>query len=513
MDHLRSRRSRALAVPVGLALTAALGFLPGATATAATDQGVSAAPEAAAQEGPKLSYVVNTATDKGTFGKVKKAVKRSGATVVNAHPRIGVIVAHSTDPDFADTMRTVEGVQSAGATRTAPLRAAATTEVGRPEKVREPGASLRAAAAADGLEPLESLQWDIPAIKADRAAEVNPGSRDVTVAVIDTGVDDTHPDLAPNFSAGQSANCVGGVADTSEGAWRPYTADDYHGTHVAGSIAAARNDIGVAGVAPNVKVSSIKVSEPTTSLFYAEAVVCAFVFAAENGVEVTNNSYYVDPWLYNCEDDPDQRAILDAVGRATKYAERNGAVNVASAGNAASDLAADELTDTSSPNDSKPVPRTINPSTCLDAPTQLPGVVTVAATGVQSLKSYYSNFGLNQIDVAAPGGDRYQVPELPAKDGRILSTMPEGDYAYLQGTSMAGPHVAGVAALVKSGRPDASPQEVQWLLKAQANNPGCPTAPYDPDGDGDVDAECEGTRHINSFYGFGIVDALAAVEK
>ncbi len=333
---------------------------------------------------------------------------------------------------------------------------------------------------------------------------MNPGSRKVTVAVIDTGVDDTHPDLKPNFSAGQSANCVGGVADTTRGSWRPYDpAEDYHGTHVAGTIAAARNGAGMAGVAPNVKISAIKVSEPKTSLFYAESVVCAFMFAADHGVEVTNNSYYVDPWMFNCKDDADQGAIVDAVGRAAKYAERKGAINVAAAGNSNLDLAAKELTDKSSPNDTTPVERKIDPSKCWDVPTQLPGTVTVAATGVKKLKSYYSNYGNGVIDVAAPGGDSRQVPELPAKNGNILSTMPGGDWAYLAGTSMASPHVAGVAALVKSAHPKSSPQEIQWLLKKDADNPGCPQG----------DATCTGTQHVNGHYGYGIVDALDAVEQ
>ncbi|MEU5026787.1 S8 family serine peptidase [Streptomyces milbemycinicus] len=513
-----TRRRRALAaVPAGLALTASLVLLP--QAASAIPRGAptsSALTSSATADGPLLSYVVNTAADHGTVGEVKKAITASHGTVVTAYEQIGVIVAHSKDPAFAKTIRQVRGVQSAGATRTAPLTPAATTEVGRPEKVPAPRTSSATAAKAlaAGQEPLESLQWDIPAIKADQAAKVNPGSRKVTVAVIDTGVDDTHPDLAPNFSRSQSASCVGGVADTSPGAWRPWNpAEDYHGTHVAGEIAAARNGVGVAGVAPGVKVSAIKVSEPTTSLFYAESVVCAFVFAADHGVEVTNNSYFVDPWKYNCAADPDQKAITDAVGRATAYAQRKGVVSVASAGNSNDDLAAGSLTDTTSPNDTTPVERTVDPSVCPDVPTQLPGVVTVSATGVTSLKSYYSSYGLGQVDVAGPGGDKYQVPELPAKDGRILSTMPGGDYGYLQGTSMASPHVAGVAALLKSAHPKASPQEIQWLLKAQADNPGCPTGPYDPDGDGDTDAVCTGTKHINSFYGYGIVDALDAVTK
>ncbi|MEW2439158.1 S8 family serine peptidase [Streptomyces caniferus] len=504
MAHPRSRRMRALAVPLGLALTASLGFLPNA-ATAASQDSVPAA--AASADGPLLSYVVNTTPGRATVGKVEKAIAKAGGKVVIAHEQIGVIVVHSANPQFAASMRTLPGVQSAGATRTAPLKAQGTTDIGKPQKIDLPKSQLMAAgkaAKANGEEPLEPLQWDLPAIKADKAAKVNPGSRNVTVGIIDTGVDDTHPDLKANFSAKQSANCVGGVADTSKGAWRPWNPDeDYHGTHVAGTIAAARNGVGVAGVAPGVKISALKVSEPETSLFYAESVVCAFVFAADHGIEVTNNSYYVDPWMFNCKDDADQAAIIDAVGRAASYAQRKGAINIAAAGNSGLDLAAPQLPDASSPNDSTPVERTINPKTCWDVPTQLPGTVTVAAAGVNKLKSYYSNYGLGQIDVAAPGGDSRQVPELPAKNGNILSTMPGGDWAYLAGTSMATPHVAGVAALLKSAHPKSSPQEIQWLLKEQADNPGCPTG----------DATCTGTKHVNSHFGYGIVDALDAVKK
>ncbi|ARF54698.1 S8 family serine peptidase [Streptomyces gilvosporeus] len=502
MAHPRSRRSRLLALPLGLALTASLGFLPGAATAAPKDAA------AAPADGPLLSYVVNATPGHTVLGGVEKAISKAGGKVVIAHERIGVIVVHSANPRFAETMRTVPGVQSAGATRTAPLKATGTTDVGKPQKIERLSASqlraVTAAAKANGQEPLEPLQWDLPAIKADQAAKIDPGSRKVTVGIIDTGVDDTHPDLKANFSAKQSANCVGGVADTSPGSWRPWDPDeDYHGTHVAGTIAAARNGVGVAGVAPGVKISAIKVSEPKTAMFYAESVVCAFVFAADHGIAVTNNSYYVDPWMFNCKDDADQAAIIDAVGRAAKYAQSKGVLNVAAAGNSNLDLAADKLPDATSPDDSTPVTRTVNPKTCWDVPTQLPGTVTVAATGVHNAKSYYSNYGLGQIDVAAPGGDAKQVPELPAKNGNILSTVPGGDWAYLAGTSMATPHVAGVAALLKSTHPASSPQEIQWLLKEQADNPGCPTG----------DATCTGTKHLNSHFGYGIVDALAAVKK
>jgi subtilisin family serine protease len=313
MPHLRSRRRLALAVPVVLSLTASLGFLPAAASAAPR-----AETTAQAVDAPNLAYVVNTKLDRRTIEAVKKAVPAAGGTVVITYEKIGVIVVHSSNPDFGRQIRAVRGVQSAGVTRTTPLTAAGSTDEGSAQFLsQEQAAKVESASAATpDSEPLEADQWDLRAIGADQAAKINPGSSKVTVAVIDTGVDDTHPDLAPNFSASQSANCVGGVADTSEGAWRPYTADDYHGTHVAGEIAAARNGIGVAGVAPGVKVSGIKVSDPDNGLFYPESVVCAFVFAADHGVEITNNSYYVDPWLYNCMDDPDQKAIVDAVNRA-----------------------------------------------------------------------------------------------------------------------------------------------------------------------------------------------------
>ncbi|MBV7695196.1 S8 family serine peptidase [Streptomyces sp. TRM70350] len=507
MAHLRSRRRLALAVPVVLSLTASLGFLP-ATASAAPRA------ESAAQsaDAPKLAYVVNTKTDRHTIASVRKAIAAAGGTVVITYEKIGVIVVHSANPDFGAQIRKARGVQSAGATRTAPLVAAGTTDQDAADYLTAAEAAKVEAAATAGSEPLEADQWDLRAIGADKAAQINPGSRKVTVAVIDTGVDDTHPDLAPNFSAAQSANCVGGVADTSEGAWRPYTAEDYHGTHVAGEIAAARNDIGVAGVAPGVKVSSIKVSDPHNGLFYPESVVCAFVFAADHGVEITNNSYYVDPWLYNCMDDPDQRAIVDAVNRAQLYAQKKGTLHLASAGNSNHDLDADAIVDDSSPDDSTPVERTIDPHECYDVPTQLPGIVTVSATGVQNLKSYYSSYGKGVVDVAAPGGDRlYQIPDTPSKNGRILSTMPNNQYAFLQGTSMASPHAAGVAALLKSEHPWASPAQLQWLLKAQADKTACPES-YDQDGDGTQDAVCKGGTRVNGFYGHGIVNALRAVK-
>ncbi|MET8145616.1 S8 family serine peptidase [Sphaerisporangium sp. NPDC005288] len=499
----RLRRRLTLAVPVALSLTASSGLLPTA-ATAVTTA-------VRATDAPAFVYAVNTRTDGRTIESVRRAIGANGGTVVTGYDRIGVIIARSSNPDFGRRMRAVRGVDSAGATHTAPLGEAGTNDEGPAQVLTKAQAAKAAGRATAGQEPLEADQWDLRAIGADKAAEVDPGSRNVTVGVIDGGVDDTHPDIAPNFSPAQSANCVSGKADTTYGAWRPMDAAHYHGTHVAGEIAAARNGIGVAGVAPGVKVAGITAGD-VNKLYFAESVVCAFVFAGDHGVEITNNSYYVDPWLYNCMDDPDQRAIVDAVNRAQLYARRKGTLNVAAAGNAGADLGADAIVDDRSPSDTTPGPRTVDPHKCLDVPARLPGVVNVSAVGVKGAKAYYSSYGLGAVDVAAPGGDKYQIPDTPAKDGRILSTLPNGQYGYLQGTSMASPHVAAVAALLKSAHPQATPAQLQALLKAHADNPGCPSGPYDGNGDGVVDATCSGDEHVNGFYGHGVVNALRAVK-
>ncbi|MGA4842793.1 S8 family serine peptidase [Streptomyces sp. G45] len=511
------RARRALALPLGVAVVSALAFLPG---TAAAQPDAPAAPAAAGATAADtaaagtMSYVVNVRKGHGGSVKhVRKAIAKAGGTVVIAYDKIGVIVAHSSDPDFAKTIRKAKGVQSAGATRTAPLSAQSSDDidVARPLSAAEAKAAKgRAAAGQDEYQP---LQWDLPAMKADKAHEVSLGSPKVTVAVLDSGVDDTHPDIAPNFDREASASCLGGVPK-QDNAWRPVKGESDHGMHVAGSIAAAKNGTGVVGVAPGVKVASLKVAEPATGMYYTEAVVCGFMWAADHGVDVTNNSYYTDPWLFNCRTDDDQKALVDAVGRAARYAERKGAVNVAAAGNAETDLAQEEIVDESSPDDTTPVKRVIKTADCFDLPSQLPGVVTVSSTGAKGLKSSFSNYGKGVIDITAPGGDAtaFQKPAPPATSGLILSTLPNGKFGYKAGTSMASPHAAGVAALLKSTHPKASPARIKALLYRQADAVEC-TNPYDIDGDGKVDAVCEGGKNKNGFYGVGMADALDAVRK
>lgn len=418
------------------------------------------------------AYLVITAP--GATASAQTAVTANGGTVFAAYDAIGVIVAHSTSASFAATMRGVSGVQQVGATRTSDV----------PADAYSPALPANPTQSTTTL--TESNRWDMTQIKADQAWAVSTGSASVKVGVLDTGVDDQHQDIAPNFNAADSASCAYGKADTRAGAWRDVGT---HGTHVAGTIAAAKNGKGVIGVAPGVKISSVRIAEPTSSLFFAENTICGFVWAGDHGFKVTNNSYYTDPWQFNCPDNVDQAAIIEGVRRAQAYAEGKGSLQVAAAGNSNYDLA-NKTTDSESPNDSTPVTRTIT-NACIDIPTELPGVVTVAAQASGGAKASYSNFGNGVIDVAAPGGDGAT---------QVYSTLPGGKYGNMSGTSMASPHVTGVAALIASAHPTYTPADIRAALATQANDKACPS-----------DTRCQGTTAKNGFFGEGAVDALKAV--
>ncbi|MFC6150371.1 MULTISPECIES: S8 family serine peptidase [Mumia] len=468
-----------------------LGLVAAALTAGAVAPAASAAPAAApAADGVLMSYVVNSKANPGQTRLAERAVRDAGGTVVQSWPEIGVVVAHSTSGSFRDDVVDVakgHAVQSVGATRTAAVKtpadaAAQPRSLARSTETRSAFEIRQGVSATEvAPDPLEAQQWDMTQIKADVASD---GSRDVTVGVLDSGIDDTHPDLAPNLDAKNSVGCTAnGVPDTSRAAWIPTTSD--HGTHVAGTIAAAKNGVGIVGVAPNVRMTSIKVVDDD-GFIYPEYAICGFVWAAEHGVDVTNNSYYVDPWMFWCSNDPDQAAAKEAVRRAVSYSERNGVVSAAAAGNSNYDLA-NKTTDTTSPNDTTPAPRPIDAG-CEDIPTELPGVVTVASNDQAGAKSSFSNYGDGVIDVTAPGS-------------RILSTVLNGGYGLKSGTSMASPHVAGVLALLKSSHPNASPAELVALVRAQADDKPCPS-----------DVRCTGTAAYNGFFGDGLVDALDATQ-
>jgi len=489
------------------AISAAAGLLiAGASAFAAFAPQVQAA-----TSGAESTYIM---LYKGGASSADAAstVANAGGTLVANYSQIGVVVAKSSNTNFAATIRKANGVE--GAARTDNLA----TRVENDQVADTAGTSANVAATWG--DSLSGLQWDMTQIHVPEAHAINAGSSSVLVADLDTGLDFTHPDLAPNYDAANSTDCTSGtpaplgVGNDKNG----------HGTHTAGTIAAAANGTGVVGVAPGVKIAGVKTGNDD-GFFYPQAVVCSFIWVAEHGVDVTNNSYFADPWLFNCKNDPEQRAIWNAERRAISYAQRNGVVVVAAEGNESDDLT-HVTQDVTSPDDTTPVTREIS-NNCAVVPVEVPGVVGVTATGFKQLKSYYSSYGQSSADVAAPGGDRrFQIPPSTG-NGRVLSTWPSDDpcaipvtdngalYCWIQGTSMASPHAVGVAALIASAT-GKSGGALAAALQQSTNALACPTdmsiyANF-PSVSNGAPQVCTGGLGHNSFYGSGEVDALKAVQ-
>jgi subtilisin family serine protease len=294
-----------------------------------------------------------------------------------------------------------------------------------------------------------------------------------------------------------------------------------------------------------------------------EPTLDALTYAGDIGVDVVNMSYYVDPWLFNCTANPadspaeqaEQKVIRQAVQRALIYARNHGVLPVAALGNEATDLNRPTVDD-SSPDfpDGAAKDRTVDNS-CISVPAESRGVVGVSSTGPSTRKAYYSNYGTEQTDIAAPGGDAYDSPNnMLNPQNLVLAAYPEalgrasGEigsdgtpqtpfvvrdckgtdcayYQYLQGTSMASPHAVGVAALIVSryGHQDKgtrgltlSPDRTEQLLYQTAVPHACPQPRllhYDvvrSSGTTTYDQRCAGGVRDNGFYGHGTFNAYAA---
>jgi len=531
----------------------------------------------------------------------RAAITAAGGTIVSENTDVGVATVTTTNADFAaaaDAQPAIEGTARNRVIGDVPAARKANGDADKADPAEVEGRAAGAASAEarkpqqPGAEPLASLQWDMQQIGATSAGSYRyeKGKKGVLVGILDTGVDGTHPDIAPNFDAALSRNFtvdipVDANGDSIDGPCEeepdqsctdPANVDeDGHGTHVASTIASPINGIGIAGVAPNVTIVNLRAGQDS-GYFFLQPSLDALTYAGKNGIDVINMSYYVDPWLFNCashpadspEDQQEQRTIVAAMQRALDFARNRGVTLVSAAGNGATDYTK-PLTDASSP-DFADVPGEVaytrdllDPASCISMPSEGNGVISVSSTGPSTRKAYYSDYGNGYIDVAAPGGDAYDTPTGDLTyAGQILAAYPEslaiangevdengeptvpyvlkscdaagttcGYYQYLQGTSMASPHVAGVAALIVShyGLPDwrrggrtLPPLAVELALKATATKTACPTpATYTytrrvPQPDGSIvvrtsTATCEGNRLSNGFYGKGIVSALRAV--
>lgn len=256
--------------------------------------------------------------------------------------------------------------------------------------------------------------WGMDRIQAPAAWKLNSGSRNILVADIDTGIDYNHEDLVNNLWSKIGYDFVGNDA-------LPWD-DNQHGTHTAGTIGATGgNGKGVSGVSPQVTIMALRFIGSEGFGTTSDAIR-AIDFAIANGARIMSNS-----WGGPADDsDPDNPALVEAVKRAGKA----DILFVAAAGNDGTD------------NDTTPMfPASIDSD----------NVLAVAATSEREAISFYSNYGLKSVDVAAPGSG-------------ILSSVPGGSYKKFNGTSMACPHVAGLAALLLSENPKLSAVELKRII-------------------------------------------------
>ncbi len=298
-------------------------------------------------------------------------------------------------------------------------------------------------------DPSYSKQWAHPIIDTPAAWDYTTGSSSITIAILDTGIDETHPDLASKIVPGY---------DFVDGDANPHDLNG-HGTHVAGIAAALTNNtVGVAGTSWGARLMPVRVLDATGS-GYSDDLIDGILWASQHGAKIINFSLGGPTYS-------------QALQVAVNTAHNAGLLFVAAMGNDGSD----------------------DPF----YPAALDNVLAVAATTRFDGRAYYSNSGAH-TDLAAPGG-RMVYPHDP--DG-IYSTMPTypvymtttysyyQNYDYQQGTSMAAPYVAGLAALIWSRNPGLTHDQVQQIMETTAVDLGILGKDFD--------------------FGWGRIDAAAAV--
>ena len=448
------------------------------------------------------SYIVVAKANAGLPESLDAEVTAAGGNVVATIPQIGLAVVESDREDLGAV--TLTGIESIVPDVPITVSGAASPGIGFPLTAV---ATAGAPPIPPGGDPLSGLQWGLRAIKAPEAWAEGYTGRGIRVAVLDAGIQSTHPDLAPNLNKVLSTSFVPGQTfDTPPGP---------HGTQVAGIIAAARNGVNTVGVAPNAELVAVKIL-PAGNPGPISRIAQGLVYAADIGAHIANISAGINlPRATQIvidtrgtEDPADDvrvkvthdaaLTLMHALARATNYAHAKGVLIIAAAGNIKKDFD--------------------HAKSDIGLPQELPHVLTIGPTGPVGwaldhetdldVHPSYANFGQSYIHLAAPGGnfDVINRPGLPPSCTLLTFTSPcqvfdlvlttnVGSTVFWNfGGSFAAPHAAGVAALVmeKLG-PSATPDQVEAILRITADDIGKP---------GNDD-----------YFGHGRINALRAVTR
>jgi len=410
------------------------------------------------------SYMVISKSETLSDG-LEDAIKNYG-TVVRTIPQIGIVVVESSDPNFEKKVTKLSNVRSV----------VPDLSVNWIEPI-DVDPMTNAVSIGDD-ERFFGLQWGMDAIDAPQAWDAGHQGEGVKVFILDSGIDAEHPDLAPNLNTTLSESFVPGED------WNIQPGFYFnHGTHVAGIVAAADNvstdlNTGVIGVAPKAEIVAVKVLSEFTGSGQFSWINEGIVYAADNGADVINMS--LGAVFY--KNGKYAQELIHGTQRAIDYAYRKGVTIVVAAGNDYMNADGNrsiiaipgDLNNVISVSATAPLDWAYDPTTSLDEPAS------------------YSNIGRSLIDIAAPGGDFDSPNNLYFYD-MVVSTISSG-WGFAAGTSMASPHVAGVAALIigKNGG-EMAPHEVQKQLFSTADK---------------ID-----TNGKSVFYGKGRVNAFRAVTE
>lgn len=418
----------------------------------------------------------------GNWGKAQAdAVAAAGGTINYSH-RSGFASVSSDSADFADRMAASGAFSSVSADMAVQWQMP--TEV----------VDLDESAINPANETFWNAQWAPKSVNAPAAWAAGYTGKGVRVAILDGGIHSTHADLVANLDTARSKSFVPSV---------PYNSDTgtfWHGTHVAGIVAAADNNIGTVGIAPEATLIGVKVLHNGSGSF--GWVISGILYASDSiadggaGADIINMSLGATfPKAGGAG------SLIGALAKAVNYAASKGVLVVSAAGNDGMDLG-QSASYTSVPAES---------GSGLAISSTGPMGFALGATNFRRPASY-SNYGEGTVWVAGPGGDfalpgnaLCTIPRIPSGSittacwvfDMVLSTSrgpgaSTTSYSWAAGTSMAAPAASAVAALAKQRHPKASLGALKTILKAATDD--------------------EGPNGTDEFYGHGFINALKAVQ-